>query len=75
MEPFRVRYSLCGHCVRRVRACNRDGAFAAIANKCFDAARENIFAYISPLCARAKLDIFAAALAQLLKTGSRSRGR
>ena len=66
MEPIRVRGSLRRHCVRHIRACNSRSAHAATADPSFDAARENIFACLSHLCARAKLDLFAAALAQLL---------
>lgn len=66
MEPVRVRGSFRGHRVRRIRACNGHSAHAATEDKCFDAARESIFARLDHLCARAKLDLFAAALAQLL---------
>ena len=38
-----------------------------LANPSFDAACKNIFACLSDLCARAKLDLFATALAQLLE--------
>jgi len=68
MESIRVRGSLRGHRVRRIRACNGHRTYAPTADKCFDAARENIFARLGHLCARAKLDLFAAALAQLLAT-------
>lgn len=66
MEPIRVRRSLRCDRVRHIRACNSRSAYAAIADPSFDAARENLFACLSHLCARAKLDLFAAALAQLL---------
>jgi hypothetical protein len=66
MEPIRVRGSLRCHRVRRVRACNSRSAYAATADPSFDAARKNIFACLSYLRTRAKLDLFAAALAQLL---------
>jgi len=66
MEPIRVRGSLRRDCVRRIRACNSRSAYATATNPSFDAARENIFACLSHLCARVKLDLFAAALAQLL---------
>ena len=66
MEPIRVRGSLRCHWVRRIRACNRHSANAATADSSFDAARKNIFACLSHLRTRAKLDLFAAALAQLL---------
>ena len=69
MEPIRVRGSLRRDCVRHIRACNSHSAHAATADPCFHAARENIFACLSHLCARAKLDLFAAALAQLLAIG------
>jgi len=75
MEPVRVRSSLWGNRVRRIRVCNGHRARAATANKCFNATRENIFAGLSHLCARAKLDLFAPALAQLLKGACCSRGR
>ena len=70
MEPIRVCGSLWGHRVRCVRACNGHGAHAATADKCFDAARENISTCLSHLCARAKLGLFAAALAQFLAIAS-----
>src|SRR5207249_10748832 len=66
MEPIRVRGSLWCHWVRHIRVCNSHSAYAPTANPSFDAARENVFACLSHLCARAKLDLFAAALAQLL---------
>jgi len=66
MEPIRVRGSLRRDCIRRIRADNSRSASAAIADSSFHSARENIFAYLGHLCARAKLDVFAAALAQLL---------
>ena len=66
MEPIRIRGSLRRDCVRRIRACNAHRAHAATADPYFDAARENIFACLSHLCARAELDLFAAALAQFL---------
>jgi len=66
MEPIRVRGSLRRDWFRRIRACNSRSAYAATADPSFDAARESIFACLSHLCARAKLDLFAAALAQLL---------
>jgi len=66
MEPIRVRGSLRRDCVRRVRACNSRNAYATATNPSFDAARENIFACLSHLCARVELDLFAAAFAQLL---------
>ena len=69
MEPIRVRGSLRRDCVRRIRACNSRSAHTPTADPSFDAARENIFACLSHLCARAKLDLFAAALAQLLNVG------
>ena len=74
MEPVRVRGSLRGHCVRRVCARNGHSAHAATEDKCFDAARESILARLDHLCARAKLDLFAAALAQLLNCASCSHG-
>ena len=66
MEPFRVCGSLRCHCVRHIRACNSHRADAATADPSFDAARESVFACLSHLRARAKLDLFAAALAQFL---------
>jgi len=66
MEPIRVRGSLWSDRVRHVRACNGDDAHAATADSCFDAARKDALARLNHLCARAKLDLFAAALAQLL---------
>src|SRR5512132_1549784 len=75
MEPIRVRGSLRRDCVRRIRASNSRSAYAATADPSFDAARENIFACLSHLCARAKLDLFAAALAQLLECSHASRLR
>ena len=66
MEPVRVRDSLRCHLLRRLRACNRHSAHTAAADPGFDAARKSAFARISHLSARAKLDLFAAALAQLL---------
>ena len=66
MEPIRVRGSLRRDCVRHIRACDSHSAHAATANPCFDAPHENIFACFSHLCAGVKLDLFAAALAQLL---------
>ncbi len=66
MEPIRVRGSLRCHWVRRIRACNGHSAYAATADPSFDAAHENIFACLSHLRTRAKLDLFVAALAQLL---------
>jgi hypothetical protein len=67
MEPIRVRGSLRRHWFRRIRACNSLSAHAAVAFPRLDPARENIFARLSHLRARAKLDLFAAALAQLLE--------
>ena len=66
MEPIRVRGSLRRYWFRRIRACNGGSTHAATADPSFDTERENIFACLSHLCARAKLDLFAAALAQLL---------
>jgi hypothetical protein len=66
MEPTRVRSSVQRRYVRCICACNRPSAHAATADPRFDAARENIFACLSDLCARVKLDLFAAALAQFL---------
>ena len=67
MEPIRVCGSLRRDCVRYIRACDSHSAHAATADPSFHAARENIFAGLSHLGARAKLDLFAAALAQLLE--------
>ena len=67
MEPFRIRDSLRRHCIRRIRPCSTHCAHAATADSSFDAARENIFACLSHLCARAELDLFAATLAQILE--------
>jgi len=67
MEPIRVRDPLWCHCVRRIRVCNHLGAHAAIADSYFDATRENVFARLSHLRARAELDLFAPTLAQLLE--------
>jgi hypothetical protein len=66
MEPIRVRDSLRRYCLRYIRAYNTHCSHAATEDKCFDAARESILARLDHLCARAKLDLFAAALAQLL---------
>ena len=66
MEPIRVRGSLRCRCVRHIRARNGGSAHAATADPFFHAARENMFACFSDLCACAKLDLFGAALAQLL---------
>lgn len=66
MEPIRIRGSLWSHRVRPICACNGHGANAATADPCFDAACENVLACLNHLWARAKLDLFAAALAQLL---------
>ena len=71
MEPIRVRRSLRRDCVRRIRACNCRSAHAATADPYIDATHENAFACLSYLCARAKLDIFVAALAQLLEISVR----
>ncbi len=66
MEPIRVRGSLQCHWVRRIRACNSCSAYASTADASFDAARENVVACVSHLRTRAKLDLPAATLAQLL---------
>lgn len=66
MEPVRVRGSLRRHWVRRIRPCDSHGAHTATADPCFHAAHENIFAFLCYLRARAKLDLFATALAQFL---------
>ena len=66
MEPIRVRGSLWCHWVRCIRFWNSHRARAETADSSFDAEREKIFASLSHLCARAKLDLFAASLAQLL---------
>jgi len=66
MEPIRVRRSLRCHWVRRIRAWNSRSAYAAAADPSFDAALENVFARLNHLRARAKLDLFAAALARFL---------
>ena len=66
MEPIRVRGSLRCHWVRRIRGCNSRSAYASAADQSFDAAGENVFACVSHLCTRAKLDLLAATLAQLL---------
>jgi len=66
VESIRVRGSLRRDRVRLIRARNSRRAHAATADRCFHAARENILACLSHLCACAKLDVFAAALAQLL---------
>ena len=66
-NPF-VFTILCGrHCIRCIRPCSTHCAHAATADSSFDAACENDLASLSHLCARAELDLFAAALAQFLK--------
>ncbi len=74
MEPIRVRGSLRRDCVRRIRACNGHSAHASTADPFFDAARKNGHASVGHLCARSELDLFAAALAQLLAFASCSHG-
>src|SRR5947208_3458953 len=66
MEPICVRGALRCHWVRRIRACNSHSAHSTTADPSFDAARKIICACLSHLHTRAKLDLFAAALAQLL---------
>ena len=66
MEPIRVYGPLRRDRIRRVRAGNSHSARAAAADPCLHAACENIFACLGHLCARAKLDLFASALAELL---------
>ena len=66
LESIRVRGPLRRDCIRRIRAGNSHSARAAAADPCLHAACENIVACLGHLCARAKLDLFAAALAQLL---------
>ena len=66
MEPIRVRGSLWRHRIRPIRACHGDSAHAETADPSFDATCKNVLAYLSYLCARVKLDVFAVALAQLL---------
>jgi len=55
-----------GSFVRCVRAGDIGGAHAAFEGPCCDATDENIVARLGCLCARAKLDLFAAAMAQIL---------
>ena len=69
MEPIRVYGPLRRDRIRRVRAGNSHSARAATADPSFHAARENTFAHLGHVCARAKLDLFAAALAELLIAG------
>ena len=69
MEPIRVCGPLRRDRIRRVRAGYSHSARAATADPSFHAARENIFACLGHLYARAKLDLFAAALAELLIAG------
>src|SRR4029450_2296480 len=57
MEPTRVGSSVRGGGVRYICANNPHSAHAATADPRFDAARENIFACLSDLCARVKLDL------------------
>ena len=60
--------ALCGTIAFDLYAlCNSRSAHAPTADRYFDAAHENIFASLSHLCARAVLDLFAAALAELLE--------
>src|SRR5215831_4406140 len=66
MEPTRVRGSLRRDRLRRLCACNARNARATGADQCVDATGESIFACLSDLRACAKLDVFAAALAQFL---------
>lgn len=66
MEPIRVRSYLRRDRLRCLRIGDIGDARAAFADPCFDAARKNVLACLNHLCARAKLDLFAAALAQLL---------
>jgi len=68
MEPFRFRGSLRRYCIRYIRAFHTHCSDTASADPRFDAAREDIFARLNHLCARAKLGLFAAALAQVLAT-------
>ena len=68
MEPIRVRGALRRHFVRHIRARNSHSAHAATAAPGFHATRQNIFPCLSRLCARGELDLFAAALAQLLNS-------
>ena len=68
MESLRIRGPLRLHCVRYIRARNTHSGYAATAAQAFHAARENIFACLSRLFARGELDIFTAALAQLLNS-------
>src|SRR5262245_14420298 len=70
MEPIHIRASLRRHCVRYICVCHTHCADAATADPSFDAARKNDLACLSHLCARAKLDLSAGALAQLLKSKS-----
>jgi len=69
VEPIRVRGPLRRDWIRRVRAGNSHSARPSTADSSFHAARESIFACLGHLRARAKLDLFAAALAELLIAG------
>src|SRR6516164_462492 len=70
MESTGVHGSLRSRCIRRIRPCSTHCAYAATTDRSFDAACENDLASLSHLCARAKLDLSAGALAQLLKSRS-----
>src|SRR6516165_8810891 len=74
MESIGIHGSLRSRCVRCVRVCSTHCAYAATADPSFDTACENDLASLSHLCARSELDLFAAALAQLLKGSCGSRG-
>src|SRR5262249_26182714 len=73
VESTGVHGSLRSRCVQCVRVCSTHCAYAATADRSFDAACENDLASLGHFCARSELDLFAGALAQLLKGACCSR--
>ena len=66
MESARLHSALRRNRLRCLRTGDIGDARAAFADPFFDATGENIFACLSRLCARAKLDLFTGTLAQFL---------
>jgi len=66
MESTYLRSAVLGYHVRCLRARDVGRARAAFEDPCCDATDENIVARLGYLCARVKLDLFAAPLAQIL---------